>query len=121
VKFGSCASLYWSLSHFQGIRQGREKSSSARWSDLWAAPRRVLPKVFASSPPPGELSATRAGFTAYPRPALSERTRAETRVGSERARCRATSPPNELPTTTALSTPTASRNELTKDAVKAGE
>ena len=31
----------------------------------------------------------------------------------------ATSPPKELPTT-ARSTPTASRNEFTKDAVKAG-
>src|SRR5215212_9387394 len=51
----------------------------------------VLHKGIAASPRPGTLTDVNAGLTARPRPALSTRIKAITRLGSESARRRAMS------------------------------
>ncbi len=59
------------------------------------------------------MTEVNAGLIADPRPALSTRTRALTRAGSESARRRAMSPPSELPTIAARPMPKASRKPAT--------
>jgi hypothetical protein len=92
--------------------------------DLVSSPlrrRSVLQKGIATSPRPGTLTEVNAGLTAYPSPALSTRTRAVTRAGSESARRRAMRPPSELPTNVARPISRASTNVAINRSKKAGE
>ena len=69
----------------------------------------------------GTLTEVNAGLIARPKPALSTRTRAVTRAGSESARRKEIRPPSELPTKVARPMLRASTKAAANRSKKAGE